>query len=49
MEKLPGKTFMKTATKSTCPQAGVSCFAGQDSDEFEVRSFLESSLVISPA
>lgn len=43
MEKLPGQTVMKTATKNTCPQPVVSCLVGQGSDEFEVRRFIGSS------
>jgi len=37
------------AGNSTYPQAGVSCFVGQESSIFEVQFFVESSVVIAPA
>jgi hypothetical protein len=35
---------MKTLHNSTYPQAGISCFVGQESSKFGVQCFVESSL-----
>jgi len=39
----------KTGYNSTYPQAGVSCFVGQESNKFEVQFFVGSLVVKIPA
>jgi len=48
-KKIQGDRQRTTGGNSTYPQAGVSCFVGQESSKFEVQFFVGSSVVKIPA